>query len=143
MENVPSLELDRAQLKRALINLFDNAVAAMNGTGSILVETERDEKLGLIRLIVADEGCGPGENGYQQWFEPYFSTKEGGTGLGLAIVQRIVGDHGGFVRVKANEPRGTRFSIEFPESLITGRRSIAVTELSALTVDRPSAEKTV
>lgn len=139
-EGLPRLELDRAQLKRVLINLFDNAVAAMEGKGQILVETEWDKTLGLIRLKVADEGCGAGEEGYQQWFEPYFSTKESGTGLGLAIVQRIVGDHGGFVRLSPNEPKGTRFSIEFPESLITGHRGQTVAELSTLTVDRTPAE---
>jgi len=143
MDGLPKMELDRAQLKRVLINLFDNAVAAMNGDGLIHVSITRDEKQGLVRLQVADEGCGPGENGYQQWFEPYYSTKDGGTGLGLAIVQRIIGDHGGFVRVTANTPKGTRFSIEFPESLIAGQRHQNLADLSPLTVDRPASEKTV
>jgi len=47
-------------------------------------------------------------------FEPYFSTKENGTGLGLTIVSQIVEDHRGYVRVRPNEPRGTRFTIELP-----------------------------
>jgi two-component system nitrogen regulation sensor histidine kinase NtrY len=114
-EEIPVLELDRAQLKRALINLFDNAVAAMLGQGQIEVITEWDEKRRAVRLTVADEGCGIPESVYSQLFEPYFSTKQGGTGLGLAIVQRILTDHGGYIRVSANSPRGTRFLIEFPE----------------------------
>jgi two-component system nitrogen regulation sensor histidine kinase NtrY len=45
---------------------------------------------------------------------PYYSTKKRGSGLGLAIVRRIVAEHGGSVEVGANEPRGTRFTIELP-----------------------------
>jgi two-component system, NtrC family, nitrogen regulation sensor histidine kinase NtrY len=118
--DLPKMELDRAQLKRVLINLFDNAVAAMNGEGNISVATSYEKASGAVRLTVADEGCGIAEEAYSQLFEPYFSTKEGGTGLGLAIVQRIVTDHGGFVRVSANRPQGTRFVIELPETLIVG-----------------------
>lgn len=120
---LPAMELDRAQLKRAFINLFDNAVAAMEGAGTITVTTERDKALGHIRWSVSDEGCGIQAGLEQQLFEPYFSTKEGGTGLGLAIVQRIVADHGGFVRVARETPRGTRFTIEFPESTVVGVRN--------------------
>lgn len=116
-EAVPQMQLDRAQLKRVLINLFDNAVDAMRETGQIVVTTAWDREAGLIRLTVADEGCGIDEAVYSQLFEPYFSTKQGGTGLGLAIVQRIVSDHGGFVRVAPNQPKGTRFMLEFPETL--------------------------
>jgi two-component system, NtrC family, nitrogen regulation sensor histidine kinase NtrY len=121
-EDLPTLALDRAQMKRALINLFDNAVAAMNGSGTITVTTEYDRDLQRIAMTVADEGCGISEQVSSQLFEPHFSTKEGGTGLGLAIVQKIVTDHGGFIRVGSNRPAGTRFTIEFGESLIQGFR---------------------
>lgn len=120
--SIPAMELDRSQLKRVLINLFDNAVAAMQGDGVIAVATHFDSERGLISLAVADSGAGIQERVAEQLFEPYFSTKQGGTGLGLAIVQRIISDHGGFVRVMENRPRGTRFVIEFPESLVIKRR---------------------
>ncbi len=122
-ETLPLLKLDRAQLKRALINLFDNAVAAMAGQGRIEVLTQYDGDKGVFRLCVTDEGCGIQESAYHQLFEPNFSTKVGGTGLGLAIIQRIVSDHGGVIRVSANLPRGTRFSIEFPDSLAVTDRA--------------------
>lgn len=131
-DSLSQMELDRAQLKRALINLFDNAVSAMEGKGAITVITEYDKTQGVIRLIVADEGCGIQEGVSHQLFEPYFSTKAGGTGLGLAIVQRIVTDHGGFVRATANAPRGTRFSIEFPESLGVTQRRRSLDKLNQL-----------
>ncbi len=126
-ESLPPMELDRSQLKRALINLFDNAVAAMQGTGAITVSTSQDKQSGLIRLTVADEGCGIDPRALSQLFEPYFSTKEEGTGLGLAIVQRIVADHGGFVRVAANSPKGTQFIFEFPQAIAAlGQRPLVV-----------------
>jgi len=128
-DGLPVMGLDRAGIKRVLINLFDNAVAALEGKGLIEVSTEHDKTQGLIRLTVADAGCGIEGSAYAQLFEPYFSTKQGGTGLGLAIVQRIVTDHGAFVRASTNYPRGTRFIIEFPESLIVNRRSTTVVAL--------------
>ncbi|MBY0370479.1 hypothetical protein K2X33_07320, partial [bacterium] len=91
--------------------------AAMAGSGRIEVSTAFDAERGVFRLAVTDEGCGIQEAAQGQLFEPYFSTKVGGTGLGLAIVQRIVVDHGGSVRFSSNQPRGSRFSIEFPEGL--------------------------
>jgi two-component system nitrogen regulation sensor histidine kinase NtrY len=50
-------------------------------------------------------------------FEPYFSTKENGTGLGLTIVSQIVEDHRGYIRVRPNDPQGTRFTIELPAGI--------------------------
>ncbi len=115
---IPNLDLDRSQLKRVLFNLFDNAVAAMEGKGKIDVESEWASAAGMIRFTVADHGVGLTHGDYQRWFEPYFSTKKEGTGLGLAIVQRIIADHGGFVRASSNQPKGTIFTIELPDRLI-------------------------
>jgi len=119
-ESLGEMQLDRDQLKRALVNLFDNALSAMNGRGTITVTTEH-EPGAAIRLAILDEGCGIRDVDPAQLFEPYFSTKAGGTGLGLAIVHRIVTDHGGFVRAQA-VATGTRFTIELPESLLASRR---------------------
>jgi two-component system nitrogen regulation sensor histidine kinase NtrY len=63
---------------------------------------------------VADNGSGLAPEVRARIFEPYFSTKHEGTGLGLAIVSAIVADHRGHIRVRPNEPRGTRFIIELP-----------------------------
>ncbi len=114
---IPKLYLDRSQIKRVLINLFDNSVAAMEFRGTITVKTEIERASSVVYLHVMDEGCGIDPESLDQLFEPYFSTKKDGTGLGLAIVQRIVMDHGGVVRAKPQEPRGTRFTLEFPETI--------------------------
>ncbi len=111
---LPVIDIDREKIKRVLINLIDNAIDSMEDGGTITVETHYDSTLGIARLEVSDTGCGiPAEN-KARLFEPYFSTKKTGTGLGLAIVNEIITDHNGYIRVKDNHPRGTRFIIELP-----------------------------
>jgi two-component system nitrogen regulation sensor histidine kinase NtrY len=112
--DVPLLELDRDQMKRALMNLIDNAVAAVEERGEVSISTKYDSSLGKVQLEVADNGCGLSPEVRERIFEPYFSTKKDGTGLGLAIVSAIVADHHGYVRVRQNEPKGSRFIIELP-----------------------------
>ena len=112
--DLPLLELDRDQIKRSLINLLDNAVAAVEEKGEVKISTAYDPSLGIVQLEVADDGCGLAPDLRARIFEPYFSTKKDGTGLGLAIVSTIVADHRGYIRVRPNEPRGTKFIIELP-----------------------------
>jgi two-component system nitrogen regulation sensor histidine kinase NtrY len=111
---IPALELDRNQIKRALINLLDNAVAAIDGSGRVEIATSYDRALTKVCLEVADNGHGLPADVRSRIFEPYFSTKQDGTGLGLSIVNAIVEDHHGYIRVRPNEPKGTKFIIELP-----------------------------
>jgi two-component system nitrogen regulation sensor histidine kinase NtrY len=115
-ESLPLLQLDRDQLKRVLINLLDNAVAAIDGEGAVDVQTSFNTELKMVSCVVADTGHGIAPEDKPRLFEPYFSTKKSGTGLGLAIVSTIIADHNGFIRVKDNQPRGTKFIIELPVS---------------------------
>lgn len=119
---VPVFDLDREQLKRGVINLLENAVQALHEGGGTRVDisTDYDVKLGIVRLVVADDGPGISAEVKNRLFEPYFSTKKTGTGLGLTIVHRIVADHEGFIRVQDNRPRGTRMVIELPAKGATG-----------------------
>jgi two-component system nitrogen regulation sensor histidine kinase NtrY len=113
-EDAGTIVADREQLRRALINLVDNALAAMGGEGSITVSVRPGEGPGTVRLEVADTGPGIAPGDREKLFVPYFSTKARGTGLGLAIVQRVVSDHRGTIRVEDNQPRGARFVIDLP-----------------------------
>jgi two-component system, NtrC family, nitrogen regulation sensor histidine kinase NtrY len=88
------------------------------------IRTAVDAESGVVTLEVCDNGPGIDPRLRARIFEPYFSTKKGGTGLGLAIVATIVTDHHGFVRVRDNDPRGSRFILEFP---VKERQSIGAT----------------
>ena len=81
---------------------------------TIVLETEFSSDVGLVLISIVDNGLGISASEIQRIFEPYYSTKGSGTGLGLAIVNTIVKDHNGFIRVRAEEPRGCRFTIELP-----------------------------
>lgn len=121
--DVPIIEIDRDQIKRAIINLLENSVESMevqtlpvkeNGRGEIRVETSFDPVAKVVRIDLSDTGCGIPPEDREKLFEPYFSTKKSGTGLGLAIVNNIIADHNGYIRVMENRPKGTRFVIELP-----------------------------
>jgi two-component system nitrogen regulation sensor histidine kinase NtrY len=120
--NVPDFKFDPDQIKRVLMNLIDNALAAVQADGEkkVTVTTRYDNDLKILRLTVADLGVGIPTELRSRVFEPYYSTKDGGTGLGLAIVKRIVEDHSGFIRALGNDPRGTKMLIELPVSAAEG-----------------------
>jgi two-component system, NtrC family, nitrogen regulation sensor histidine kinase NtrY len=112
--DLPLLVVDPDQIKRAALNLVDNAVEAVGGTGSVAVELQFSPETGRVRLSVTDTGAGIAPEDKEKLFLPYFSTKATGMGLGLSIVHQIVTDHGGTIWVEDNPPRGSRFVVELP-----------------------------
>ncbi|HEY4744498.1 MAG TPA: ATP-binding protein, partial [Desulfuromonadaceae bacterium] len=113
-ERLPQLKIDRDQIKRVIINILENAVAAMEEQGTIDIRSSFDPELKMAAFSIADSGPGISAEDKPRLFEPYFSTKKTGTGLGLAIVSSIVSDHNGFVRIKDNQPQGACFVVELP-----------------------------
>ena len=111
---LPPIEVDPDQIKRAVLNLVDNAVEAVGGTGEVVVQTEWLPEAHRARIVVADDGPGIAADDRDRLFVPYFSTKATGMGLGLPIVHQIISDHGGTIRVEDNAPHGSRFVIELP-----------------------------
>ncbi|OGP03066.1 MAG: hypothetical protein A2Z91_03735 [Deltaproteobacteria bacterium GWA2_38_16] len=114
---IPLMELDREQMKRVFINIFDNAVSAISGKGRVAVEVRYYSALQLVIIEISDSGSGISEEVKSRLFEPYFSTKKEGTGLGLSIVRKIISDHQGYIRVTNHKPQGTKFIIELPITL--------------------------
>ncbi len=110
--DLPEIEVDKKQIKMALINLIDNAVQAM--TEKIWINASYNPVMDIIRIEVIDNGEGIREEDRDKLFFPYFSTKKEGTGLGLAIVNSIISRHMGYIRVQDNKPKGTQFVIELP-----------------------------
>jgi len=113
-DSLPVLTIDRDQIKRVIINILENSVAAMDERGRIEIRTGFDRELMLASVSISDDGPGIPPEDKPRLFEPYFSTKKTGTGLGLAVVNSIVTDHNGFVRVRDNQPRGACFVVELP-----------------------------
>ena len=112
--DIPVFKVDKEQMNRVMINLLDNAIAAIDGDGEVVIDISYDKEHETVRIEVADNGKGIPPEHRMRLFEPYFSTKKHGTGLGLAIVNTIISDHNGFIRVQDNQPRGTKFIIELP-----------------------------
>ncbi|GAB4294961.1 MAG: hypothetical protein Fur0034_03180 [Desulfuromonadia bacterium] len=120
---------DRHELEQVIMNLVDNARDAIEGAGTITIETGeqtidtdfiRDQKFGapgrFALLRVTDTGVGIPPEHLESIFEPFFSTKEPGkgSGLGLAITYGIVKTHRGFIRADSRPGEGTAFSILLP-----------------------------
>jgi two-component system nitrogen regulation sensor histidine kinase NtrY len=112
--DIPPLNLDRLQIKQALINLIENAIVAVREAGRIEIAVRHDPAGRRVQLEVADDGPGVPERHKSRLFEPDFSTKKSGMGLGLTIVSSIVADHNGAISLCDNRPRGARFVIELP-----------------------------
>ena len=116
-EELPKFDLDAEQINRVMINLLDNAVAAIHKkNGRIEITVSYDEPHRKATVSVADDGAGVPASYKRKVFEPYFSTKKSGTGLGLAIVSSIISDHHGQVSVADNKPTGTIVSFHLPVS---------------------------
>jgi two-component system, NtrC family, sensor histidine kinase PilS len=107
------IDCDADQLRQVLWNLLLNAVQALGAGGGTVRLTTSAEGAGA-RLTVADDGPGIAPEDLERLFSPFFSRKPGGTGLGLATVDRIVGAHGGEVRVEPVAPHGARFVVRLP-----------------------------
>jgi two-component system, NtrC family, nitrogen regulation sensor histidine kinase NtrY len=113
-EDLPAVNFDREQMKRVFVNLFDNAIQAMNRKGRLWVSTKYDTKRKRAVVAVADEGAGIAPEDQERLFLPYFTRKKTGTGLGLAIVQRIITDHEGQIQAENNQPKGATFTFDLP-----------------------------
>lgn len=110
--------IDAGQIRRALLNLLDNAIEATEPPGSIEVRISTRDRHVVVE--VADSGRGISPEDREKLFLPFFSRKGRGTGMGLAIVHRIVRDHGGTILVEDHPPRGTIFRIELPAEVTFG-----------------------
>ncbi len=110
------INADREKIKQVLINLFSNAIDAMDGNGTISVRTDSivKENRKFYRMQIADTGRGMDGEIVDQVFAPYFTTRENGTGLGLAIVERIIFDHNGSIWFETEKGVGTTFFIDLP-----------------------------
>ncbi|MBQ4497261.1 MAG: PAS domain S-box protein [Spirochaetaceae bacterium] len=112
LDKPPNLMLDVALFKQVIMNLAQNAVAAMKNGGLLGINTQIKNDHFII--TVADTGEGMDEQTCSRIFEPYFTTKANGTGLGLTMVYKIIKESAGEIDVRSFPGEGTIFTISLP-----------------------------
>ena len=111
---IKEVDLDPDGINQVLLNLYLNAVEAMDPGGKLSVSLSMDEGSAWIKIMVSDTGSGISKEDLEHIFDPYFTTKQTGTGLGLAIVHKIIEAHGGEVRAESEVGRGTTVTVLLP-----------------------------
>jgi two-component system nitrogen regulation sensor histidine kinase NtrY len=107
-----TLLADRDKLRGVFVNIVKNAIQAIEGKGSITLETMLENRACIVRI--ADTGPGISDEVRSKIFEPNFSTKSEGMGLGLAIAKRVIEEHGGRIECSSERGKGTTFEIRLP-----------------------------
>ena len=113
--SLPKVLADVSLMQQALLNLVKNAMQAMpedRKDPRITVSTYIDSD--IVKLSVADNGCGMNEEQMSKIFEPYYTTKSSGTGLGLTVLFKIMKQHGGDVTVHSVRGEGSEFILQIP-----------------------------
>lgn len=109
---VKIVQADADLLERVLVNLIVNALEASPEEATVTVKTRQTAE--AVEITVLDRGQGVEIEHREQIFNPFFTTKATGVGLGLAISARIVGEHGGAIRVDSEPGRGAAFTVSLP-----------------------------
>jgi len=110
--DLPRVYVDRTLVARSLINIVENALHAMPGSGALRVAARAVDS--AVRIRVTDTGVGMDGEALARAFEPYFSTKTTGTGLGLPIAKRNVELSGGTISVTSERDQGTTVELTLP-----------------------------
>jgi len=107
---------DMDHLEQLILNILINSFEAVDGTGEIVIVTEKTDQLDkkFIRLVIYDNGPGFPDEAMGTMFEPFFSTKKEGTGLGLAQVRKLVINNNGRVLARNKEGAGAEIALDIP-----------------------------
>lgn len=114
---INTVQIDPDRIKQVLLNLYLNALEAMEGGGELSVACHRVDTNQSIQITVSDTGPGIKPEDLPHLFDPYFTTKTSGTGLGLAIVHKIIESHKGEIQVKSRRGEGTTITMVIPQAL--------------------------
>ncbi|HEX2868902.1 MAG TPA: ATP-binding protein [Ignavibacteriales bacterium] len=104
-----TVEADKDQLKRTIINLVRNSIQA--GATAVTLKTESLDE--VINLEISDNGRGIPEEFISRIFEPNFTTKEKGMGLGLKIAKKFMEGIGGSISIAESSEKGTKILLQF------------------------------
>jgi two-component system NtrC family sensor kinase len=114
--DISAVSADSSQIMQVFVNIFMNAVDAMEGTGVLTIGTRSIAINKTVEISIADTGCGISPEMINKIFEPFFTTKPvgQGTGLGLSISYGIIHQHGGTIKALSGSGEGTTFVISLP-----------------------------
>jgi signal transduction histidine kinase len=112
---LPTVAIDEAQIRQALMNIVINAKDVLGEGGKIEIATALGSQSDVV-VRVKDNGPGIAPEMRQKIFEVFYSTRGGGTGLGLPIAQKILESHGGWVELESEVGVGTCFILHIPRA---------------------------
>ncbi len=125
---LPVVQADPDKMKQVFWNLASNALQAMPSGGTLTISTICRRVISgkrsgdVVEVLLEDTGIGIKPADLNKIFFPFFTTKQHGSGLGLATAQRIVDQHGGWIRVESEEGKGARFTVCLPVEPGSGPR---------------------
>ncbi len=125
---LPVVQADPDKMKQVFWNLASNALQAMPSGGTLTISTICRRVISgkrsgdVVEVLLEDTGIGIKPADLNKIFFPFFTTKQHGSGLGLATAQRIVDQHGGWIRVESEEGKGARFAVCLPVEPGSGPR---------------------
>jgi PAS domain S-box-containing protein len=113
-KTMPLIKIDKAQIEEVIMNIVTNAIQAIHKKGEIKLKSLHEAE--NIIIEITDNGQGIPKENLEKIFMPFFSSKEygKGTGLGLSIAKRVIHEHGGTIKVKSTQVKGTTFTISLP-----------------------------
>jgi PAS domain S-box-containing protein len=124
-EPAPMILAVASEVREALLNILENALAAMPTGGRLTLHVRGEEDRAVVSI--ADSGRGMSPEVQRLAFEPFFTTRssEGGSGLGLSLAQEVVHRYRGAISVTSREGLGTTFTLSFPAMSIEAARPAA------------------
>ncbi len=114
LNDIPKIQCFPQQISQVFANILVNGVHAIEGKGTITINTYSQK--GLVKIKISDTGCGMNKDTMVKIFNPFFTTKEAdkGTGLGLSIAFKIIEKHNGSISVESDPGKGTTFIVALP-----------------------------
>ena len=100
------------QIKQVFINVFKNAIEAIERDGKIDIELCYDDR--SVFIYIKDSGAGIPMHVLERIFEPFYTTKTKGTGLGMMVTKKIIQEHNGAIKIRSKEKIGTEVLIQLP-----------------------------
>tara|TARA_B100000767_G_scaffold92144_1_gene88586 strand:- start:7005 stop:9152 length:2148 start_codon:yes stop_codon:yes gene_type:complete len=113
-KNIKEIKIDENKFRQVLINIFDNAKAALEKIKLPKIIITLKHTRNSIILKFEDNGVGIPKEIIEKIYEPYVTSKETGTGLGLAIVKKIIDEHSGIIKINNITPNGVCIMITIP-----------------------------